>query len=92
MGGWGQTVRSGSEVAIASPARKRKDDGIVFYRESNGAILTEGINGIAGPQYSRYVLRVRRNLILTRGILRGAGSQLGEKADIPPRRLGGVSR
>ena len=70
--GW-QTARIGSEVSIAVSARQCNGDGIAFYRSPNGVILTEWINGIAGPQYSRYIVRVRRNPILNRSILRGRG-------------------
>ena len=69
----GETGRSGSEVAIIAPSRKCDDDGMVCYRSSNGVIPTEGANGFAGPQYSRFILLVRRNAAIDRIILSGRG-------------------
>ena len=67
----GQTVRSGSGVAINSSSRQCADDGMVFYRSPNGVILTGGLNGLLAPQYFRFILRLRRDPALTRRILRG---------------------
>ena len=65
----GQTVRSGSEVAIVASARQCVEGGGVSYSAPNGVILAEGVRGSVGPQYFRYILSVRRNPDKSRRIL-----------------------
>ena len=57
----GHSVRCSSDVGIVISARQCMDDGIVFYRSSNDVILTEGINGVVGVQYFRFILRLHRD-------------------------------
>ena len=66
----GNAVRCGSDVGIVVSARQCMDDGIVCYRSANNAILTEGINGVVGVQYFRFIHRLRRDPTRKRTALR----------------------
>lgn len=48
-------MRSSADVIIYIDLQKAMQDGIKFYRSSNGVILTEGIDGILSPAYFRSV-------------------------------------
>lgn len=65
----GKAVRSASEVAIIAAARQCADDGMIFYRSPNDVVLDGGVNGVVGPHYFRFMLRVRRDPALNRRIL-----------------------
>ena len=56
-----QNVRCGSDAAIAISARRCMGDGIVFYRPTNDVILSEGIGGVIGSQYFRFIRRLHRD-------------------------------
>ena len=78
----GQSVRFGSEVGIVVSARQCMGDGIVPYRSSNNAILTEGINGVVDFQYFRFLIRLRRDPKRKRtAIWRQQGWAIGEMGE-----------
>ena len=57
----GNVLRHDSAVGIAVLAHHCIEDGIVFRRSPNDVILTEGINGILGPQYIRFACEISRD-------------------------------
>ena len=54
----GNCVRRGSEVWIVALSTHCVEDGIVFRRSTNDVILTEGVNGVLGLQYVRFVCEI----------------------------------
>ena len=65
----GGSDRSGSGVMIAVDARQRTDDGVVFYRPSKNVAMSDGTDGVIGPRYFCFALRLhlgpqRRRIIL----------------------------
>ena len=66
----GNSVRCGSDVAIVISARQRIDGGIVCYRSANNVVLSEGIDGIIGPQDFRFTQRRQRGPYRRRILLR----------------------
>lgn len=57
----GDTIRCGSDDMAVVFAHQCIEGGMAFYRSSNNVILSEGFGGVIGPQYFRFVLRLRRN-------------------------------
>ena len=64
------SARCGSDVGIVASSRQRIGDGIAFYRSANDVILTEGINGVFGVQYCRFIHRLHRDPARKRTLLR----------------------
>ena len=54
----GNVLRHGAEVGIVILASHCMEDGIIFRRASNDVILTEGVDGVVGPQYIRFVCKM----------------------------------
>lgn len=48
-------MRKSCEVILHIDAKQAIADGIVFYRSTNGVVLTAGINGVLPPKYIRCV-------------------------------------
>ena len=83
----GRGVRTGSEVVVVVDARQCMEDHIVFYRSSNGVILSEGVHGIIGPQYIRFAqltdLRRREDRIVAWGPSNRLDTSMGSDEGVP---------
>ena len=62
-------LRYAAEVGIVALATHCMEDGIVFRRAPNDVILTDGINGILGPQYIRFVCAIPRDQYALRRVV-----------------------
>lgn len=51
-------MRRSAQVVIYIDAKQAARDGILFYRSTNGVILTSGINGILPPKYFTSVRKI----------------------------------
>lgn len=65
-------MRSDADIAIAVDVRKAMDDGIVFYRSTNGVVLTTGvkmegeIDGLLSKKYFSDVIELKTGRSVTR--------------------------
>lgn len=57
----GNTARHGCDVGVVAHLTHFVEDGIGFYRSSIDVFITEGINGVLGPQYIRYICALPRD-------------------------------
>ena len=64
-----KTVRRGSEVGVVVLDTHCVEDGIVFGHAPNDVVLTEGINGILGHQYIRYLCDFPHNPYAPRRVI-----------------------
>lgn len=66
----GHNARFGSDVAIVISDRQCVDGGIVFCRSANNVVMSEGVGGVIGAQYFRFIYRLRRDPNRRKSILR----------------------
>jgi len=50
-------IRKSAEVLIFIDIEKAINDGIEFFKSSNGVLLTEGVNGYLSPYYFEKVVQ-----------------------------------
>ena len=76
-----QDVRCGSDAAILISDKQFRDDGIGCYRPSNNVILSEGIDGVIGAQYFRFIHRLHRDPTRRKSILRHMEGWAGDESE-----------